>query len=134
MFSPLSNAHNLKVKCDNVLFILGKTSNVVTTFSFFDNFSFNNEMPIVLGSISATNNSDEEVKFGTKMLQVTFNSTELVRAYKNTIVPHAIDFASITLKPNSTEEVEVYWVPKLSVDTKISTVRIICSSVEIFGY
>lgn len=122
-------AAEIDVVCSNGLKIKGRTEDKVTTFSFFDNFSFNNDLPIVFGKISITNSTLGELEFSTKMLNTNFNGANSVRSYKQTFYSEAIDFSYIKIPSNTSISLDVYWSPNLALNDNVISVKSVCEKV-----
>jgi len=124
-----ADTKEIGITCNNGLNIQGKTENKVTTFSFFDNFSFNNDMPIVFGKLLITNNTSEELEFSTKMFKTKFNNGESVRSYKQTFYSETIDFSYIKIPSESSINLDVYWSPDLIIGDSVVSIISACEKV-----
>ncbi len=128
LLPTISVADGIKVNCTNGLKVVIELEEKVKTFSFFDNYSFSNDLPIVVGKVEISNQTQVEQNISTRGIKGSFNAKEFSRAYKMTIASERIDFDYIQVKPGVKLTLNVYWPVKLPVGTKITSRNFKCDN------
>ena len=126
-FGCLANGFDIEQKCNNGLTVSAKLENSISTFSFWDNYSFSNDMPLLWGEVNITNSTSIDKKFSTKQLMLSIDNELSVRGYSNTIASVAIDIGFIIIKPQQSIEVKVYWPSEKSIGQRVDKLELNCA-------
>ena len=84
----------------------------------------NNEACKLEGRITVINKTAAYQKFGNKYLTLKVNGNLVSRTYKQTIASEVIDFATVSIKPNSSLSFPAYWVYSVPIDTIIKSMQL----------
>jgi len=113
------------VECSNNLELEIISKNKVSTFSFWDNFKFNNDLPLVFGSLVVDNPTKNHNIFTTKSIILNINGVTS-RAYVKTNASVAIDHAGVTIEPGGFLSLSVYWPVSEPIDKVLNKMSIEC--------